>query len=160
MIDCARPLIVTISTTRISGRAPPPEIRKRVRSGERAGSSKVSSKPLCVPPEPSSTLACTSASETSRGGATGTGPILSESWTPLCSAMATAPSAPGCGRRAPSVSVSSNGSVTALASAICHQSSGSPKTAAASRSGRSPACTMCSNAVGVSAGRGGKRRSR
>ena len=57
MIDCAVPLMVTTSTTRINGRLPPPDSRNSVRSGERAGNSKISSKPLCASPEPSSTLA-------------------------------------------------------------------------------------------------------
>ena len=43
--DSARPLICTTSTTRISGRLPPPVSRNSVRSGERAGRSNVSSKP-------------------------------------------------------------------------------------------------------------------
>jgi hypothetical protein len=83
MIASARPLIVTISTTRISGTPPPPPVmRKSVRSGDRAGRSKVSSNPPCVSPDPSSTFAALNASIAWCGAGMGTGPISNESLMP------------------------------------------------------------------------------
>ena len=83
------------------------------------GSSKVSSKPLCVSPEPSSTLARTSASTTSRGAVSGT---RTDPQGELDAAQhddrLSMPGGAGIAIRAPSVSVSSNGSVTTLASAM------------------------------------------
>ena len=70
-----RPLIVTLSDTRISGTPPPPPLsRKIVRSGERGGRSSVSSKPLCASPEPSSTLMRVTACRNSAGAGCNTGP--------------------------------------------------------------------------------------
>ena len=69
----------TTSTTRISGRLPPPVSRNRVPSADFGARSKVSSKPLWVSPEPTSTLTALKASTTSAGAGTGTGPMRNES---------------------------------------------------------------------------------
>ena len=61
----------------------PPVSRNSVCSGERFEMRSVSSKPLCVSPEPDSTLTSCTASSTSRGAGTGTpGPISSWRRTP------------------------------------------------------------------------------
>src|SRR5215208_1129700 len=72
------PPTVTAMTTRKMGKLEPPESRNSVCSGERFESRNMSSKPLCVSPEPDSTFTSCTASITSRGTGMGTpGPMKS-----------------------------------------------------------------------------------